>query len=418
MHDRPQDARPAEQNRDRFYPKYSIRPRMPAPRHPPATVLHPTPADHARLLGGLTAAQFLKRFWHRRAHLVRGAIPGFAGFLDRRRMISLACRDDVESRLIVRDGRQWSLDHGPFRRRDFSALPERDWTLLVQGVDLHLDEGGHLLSHFGFVPKARLDDLMVSYAVPGGGVGPHFDSYDVFLLQGPGRRRWRYGAQADLTLREDVPLKILKRFAPEAEHVLEPGDMLYLPPRYAHDGTAVDECLTYSIGFRAPAYAELAAEFLHDLAEGVDLPGRYADPGLTPSRKAGRLPVRLIDAAERQLRRVRWQRRTLEEFLGRYLSEPKNSTVFAPPDESPAPAALRRALRAGTVRLDRKSRLLYTKAAAYLNGEIYRFPRGVPAWIEALADTGETRLEAPSVAEVELVTDWISAGFVEVVAGG
>jgi 50S ribosomal protein L16 3-hydroxylase len=413
VHDRPQDARPVEQNRDRFYPKYFIQPRMTAPRHPEATVLHPMRTPKARVLGGMTPAHFLKRHWHRRAHLVRGAIPEFAGFLDRARMIALACRDDVESRLVVRTGRRWSLDHGPFRRRDFAALPARNWTLLVQGIDLHLDEGGRLLSLFGFVPKARLDDLMVSYAVPGGGVGPHFDSYDVFLLQGPGRRRWRIGAQTDLALRDDVPLKILKHFEPEAEHVLEPGDMLYLPPRYAHEGTAIDECLTYSIGFRAPAYTELAAEFLHDLADGVELAGRYADPGLAPTRRAGRLPVRLVDAAEKQLRRMRWQRRTLEEFLGRYLSEPKNSTLFAPADAPPA-AALRRALHRDSIRLDRKSRLLYTRAAAYLNGEIYRFPRGVPAWIETLADSGEARIDAPTPPELELLRDWIGAGFVRV----
>lgn len=413
MHDRPQDARPAEQNLDRFYPKYSIVPRMTDPARTTDKSSHEMSAAPARLLGGMPVARFLKHFWHRRAHLARGAIPGFTGFLDRAAMIRLAARDDVESRLIVREGRHWSLDYGPFRRRDFAALPERGWTLLVQGVDLHLREGARLLSHFGFVPKARLDDLMVSYAAPGGGVGPHFDSYDVFLLQGPGRRRWRIGAQSDLSLRDDVPLKILKRFTPEEEYVLEPGDLLYLPPRYAHDGTALEACLTYSIGFRAPAYAELAAEFLHDLADGVQLAGRYSDPGLTPSRKAGRLPARLVDAAEAQLRRVRWHRRTLEEFLGRYLSEPKNTTTFDPPDTSPTLAALRRALRSTDLVVHRKSRLLYTRAAVFLNGEIYRFPRGVPAWIEVLADTGTARVGAVSASEVDLVREWMDAGYVQ-----
>ncbi len=374
-----------------------------------------SPAERTRLLGGLTPATFLRTHWHRHHHLIREALPGFEGFLDRDRMFELACRDDVESRLVMRDGRQWSLDYGPFRRKDLARLPARNWTLLVQGVDLHLDDGARLLSRFDFVPRARLDDLMVSYAVPGGGVGPHFDSYDVFLLQGPGRRRWRISAQTDLDLRPNLPLRILRRFRAEEEFVLGPGDMLYLPPRFAHEGTAVDECLTYSIGFRAPSHNELAQEFLHDLADGLDLPGRYADPGLTPSRHPGRLPSRLVDAAEEQLRRVRWQRRALETFLGRYLSEPKRDVVFDPPADVPSAAGMRRALARGGVRLHRKSRLLYCAGAAFLNGEIYRFPRGVPSWLITLADRGEVLGPDVSPAGLGLLREWVGHGFVEIV---
>ena len=223
---------------------------------------------------GLVPAQFMRNSWHRQAQLFRDALPGFEGFLDRRSILELACDPDVESRLLVRDGRRWQVDHGPFKRADFRRLPDRNWTVLVQGVNLHLDAADRLLRRFDFVPAARLDDLMVSYAAPGGGVGPHFDSYDVFLLQGPGRRRWRIGRQDDLTLRPGLPLKILKDFAPEEEMVVEPGDLLYLPPTYAHDGVAIDECFTYSIGFRAPTTAELAGQFLADVSERVALDGR------------------------------------------------------------------------------------------------------------------------------------------------
>ncbi|MEP7329019.1 MAG: cupin domain-containing protein, partial [Betaproteobacteria bacterium] len=196
------------------------------------------------LLGGHTPAAFLRRFWQKEALLVRGAIPDFAGLHTRATLFALAGRDDVEARLLVRSGRAWTLEHGPFPARLLRTLPAVDWTLLVQGVNLESDAADTLLRRFAFLPFARLDDLMVSYAAPGGGVGPHFDSYDVFLLQGFGRRRWRYGRQQDLALRPGLPVKILRRFVPQHDTVLAPGDMLYLPPAYAHDGIAVDACTT------------------------------------------------------------------------------------------------------------------------------------------------------------------------------
>ncbi len=241
------------------------------------------------ILGGRTIPTFMRRFWQKNALVVRSALPGFRGLFTSRQLATLAMRDDVESRLVVREGGRWSLAHGPFRRADFGALPERDWTLLVQGVNLHSAETDTLLRRFAFLPFARLDDVMVSLAAPGGGVGPHVDSYDVFLLQGAGRRRWRYGRQTDLALRPRLPLKILRRFAPAHDDILGPGDMLYLPPSYAHDGTAVDACMTYSIGFRAPAATELATAFLDWLRDRVDLDGRYADPDLRASGEPARI---------------------------------------------------------------------------------------------------------------------------------
>ena len=196
-------------------------------------------ADSVRL-GGLSTATFLRRHWHKAPLVVRGALPGFEGPFSARALFTLAARDDVESRLVLREGTRWTLSHGPFRRSDLTSLPARDWTLLVQGVNLVHPAGEALLRRFSFLPYARLDDLMVSYAVPGGGVGPHEDSYDVFLLQGFGRRRWRFGKQADHALLPNRPLKILRRFTPAHDEVLGPGDMLYLPPHIAHDGVAID----------------------------------------------------------------------------------------------------------------------------------------------------------------------------------
>src|SRR6476661_7040471 len=182
------------------------------------------------LLGGMTPARFMKRHWQKKPLLVRQAIPAFQPLLAPAELFALAAREEVESRLVIHEGTSWRLQRGPFARRAIPSTRRPDWTLLVQGVDLHLPAAHALLHGFSFVPAARLDDLMISYASDGGGVGPHFDSYDVFLLQVHGRRRWRIGRTTDTSLQPDVPLKILARFEPELEWLLEPGDMLYLPP--------------------------------------------------------------------------------------------------------------------------------------------------------------------------------------------
>lgn len=211
------------------------------------------------LLGGLSAAQFMRRHWQKKPLLVRQAIPAMVPPIERSALFALAEREDVESRLIRHGKAGWTLRHGPLARRALPPRKQPAWTLLVQGVDLHHDGVHALLQQFRFLPDARLDDLMISYASDQGGVGAHFDSYDVFLLQAQGRRRWSIGRQSDLRLQQGVPLKILENFEPEQSFVLEPGDMLYLPPRYAHDGVAVgDDCMTCSIGLRSSAVGSLA----------------------------------------------------------------------------------------------------------------------------------------------------------------
>ena len=374
------------------------------------------PADSAAAapLGGLTPASFMRRYWQRRARLLRTALPGFAGLGSRAELIALACRDDVESRLVTRERGRWALAHGPFRAADFRGLPARDWTLLVQGVNLVDARADALMRRFAFVPYARLDDLMVSYAAPGGGVGPHVDSYDVFLLQGFGRRRWRWGTQRDLAFVPDLPLRILARFAPAHDEVLEPGDMLYLPPQAAHDGVAVDACTTYSIGFRAALAQEMAEAFLTHLADTVALAGRYADPDLAATRTPARIPAAMRARVARTLARIRVARGDVDAFLGAWLTEPKAHVFFAPPARVPAPAAFAKALARRGASLDLRTQALYDARATYVNGEATPVPSAARAAIRRVADRRAiTPREASALPPegVALLHDWYRHGW-------
>ncbi|HEY4071666.1 MAG TPA: cupin domain-containing protein [Herbaspirillum sp.] len=321
------------------------------------------------VLGELTPAQFLRDYWHKKPLLIRQALPGFKALLSSSELFALAAREDVESRLVGKDGTQWKMQNGPFER--MPAGKQKEWTLLVQGVNLHDDTADALLRRFRFIPDARLDDLMISYASDGGGVGPHFDSYDVFLLQAEGQRRWQIGAQEDLALVDGAPLKILRNFTPSETFVLEPGDMLYLPPHYAHDGIAVGACMTYSIGFRAPAYQELGEAFLDFMVETIDLPGRYADPDLTPAAAAAEISKIMLRRVVDELNKVRFTEEDIGIFLGEYLSEPKASVFFDPPAKEFSPAAFGRAIAKQGIALSRKTQMLYRGRTIFINGESF-----------------------------------------------
>lgn len=360
------------------------------------------------LLGGLSPAQFMKRYWQKKPLLVRNAIAGFAPLLAPGELFALAAQDGVESRLVVRERASWRLQRGPFARRALPPLKQPQWTLLVQGVDLH-HPGAHALLHgFAFLPAARLDDLMISYATDGGGVGPHFDSYDVFLLQAQGQRRWRIGRQQDLELEEGVPLKILKNFRAEEEYVLNPGDMLYLPPRYAHDGIAVGACQTYSIGFRAPAQAELARELLQRIAEEAaeDAPQRlYRDPAQPAADSPGAIPPALTAFARDALARALADPSALDRALGEYLTEPKANVWFEP---GAAPRRLR------SLALDARTRMLHDSRHVFINGEAWRAAGRDATLMRRLAD--RRRLDARELAGAsesarELLAAWCEAGW-------
>jgi 50S ribosomal protein L16 3-hydroxylase len=360
------------------------------------------------LLGGLSPQRFMQRHWQKKPLLVRAAMPGMQPLLDRSALFALAARDEVESRLVVRSGSGWKMRSGPLPRRALPALSQRDWTLLVQGVDLHNEAAHRLLSQFRFVPDARVYDLMISWASDGGGVGPHFDSYDVFLLQAQGRRRWRIGRQRDLSLQEGVPLKILAHFEPEQEYLLEPGDMLYLPPRYAHEGSAEGECQTYSIGFRAPARGELVRELLERLAEDAhDAAGAalYRDPAAPATTSPGAVPAQLQRFAADAVRAALADPAALERALGEYLTEPKPAVWF---EAAPAPTAL------GALRLDRRSRMMHDARHVFLNGESWRAAGRDATLMRQLADRRE--LSAAQVARasdgaLDLLGEWCAAGW-------
>ena len=363
----------------------------------------PTP-----LLGGLSPAQFMRRHWEKKPLLVRQAWPGVKPPLTRAALFQLAGSDDVESRLVVRSDGDWRVRHGPMPRRVLPPVTQPQWTLLVQGLDLHLDAARALLQPFRFVPEARLDDLMVSWASDGGGVGPHVDAYDVFLLQVSGRRRWRVGPVADASFIDGLPLKILRQFEPTLDCVLEPGDMLYLPPLWGHDGVADGECMTCSVGFRSPAADGLAGDLLQRLADAEDDTVRlYRDPRQPATEAPGEIPPALVDFARQAVARRLAEPQVLERALGESLSEPKARVWFDAHDG---------ASLAQGVRLDRRTRMLYDARHVFMNGESFHVGGRDARLMRLLADSRQ--LDGPactrlSAAARHVVQAWLDDGWLQ-----
>ncbi|MDH4479991.1 MAG: cupin domain-containing protein [Rhodoferax sp.] len=368
-----------------------------------------------QLLGGLSPALFMSRHWQKKPLVIRQAIPGLMAPIDRAELFDLAAQDDVQSRLVIQTpadaDRPWRLKQGPFGRKALPALKQPGWTLLVQSVDLHDARARALRDQFRFVPDARLDDVMVSYASDGGGVGPHFDSYDVFLLQAHGQRRWRIGRQKNLDLQPGMPLKILADFTPEQEFVLQAGDMLYLPPRYAHDGVALGECMTYSIGFRAPGAGELAQEILQRFAEQArDEVGDtlYRDPKQVAQADCAKIPADLTRFAQESVEKALQDPLALQRALGEYLSEPKAQVWF---DSSNAPLDPTQG-----VCLDRRTQMLYDAAHIFINGESFLASGRDATLMSQLAD--QHRLSASdirrlSAGALELLAQWFEDGWLQ-----
>ena len=279
---------------------------------------------------------FLREYWQKKPLLIRSAWKSWSNPLEPDELAGLACESEVESRLIMQSQASWELEQGPLDPSRFGKLGTRPWTLLVQAVDHHVPAVAALLEQFRFIPNWRVDDVMVSYAVDQGGVGPHFDQYDVFLVQGLGRRRWQIGGFCDETT-ELLPhddLRLLARFDPVEDWILEPGDMLYVPPRLAHNGTAVgSDCMTYSIGFRAPSREELIVNWSECVLEGLDADDRYTDPALPAQDNPGEVSAAAIAqlhalATERLLDRDAFAR-----WFGRYSTTPKYPEIDWRPEQ-------------------------------------------------------------------------------------
>ena len=358
----------------------------------------------------------MREYWQRKPLLIRAAFPGLVLPIDRARLFELAQDPDAESRLITAFDRRRSLRHGPFLR--LPPVARKRWTLLVQGVDLLDDAARSLLSRFRFVPDARLDDLMVSFATDGGGVGPHVDSYDVFLLQAFGQRRWRVSRQTNLRAKSGSPINVVQGFRASSEWVLNPGDMLYLPPGVAHEGTAIGECMTYSIGFRAPSYQQLLEPWFADYVEHAAPQSQYADIGSAATTRPAALPARITRQIHAELARHRPRRSDTERFLLRHLSEPKATTVFNAPLAPLTRAVFQRRAASRGLRFDRKTRAVYSNVAIGINGERIAAPPAVMATLKTFAD--QRALFSPQAKRTpasawRLLHGWYSAGWIELV---
>lgn len=343
----------------------------------------PLPIQEAwALLGDMSPERFMKEYWQKKPLLVRGAIPAFklaklsgknlGSPLSMTELAELSSRQSVESRLV--QSKPWSLQHGPFKAKNLPRLTDPNWTLLVQGVNGHHPAAKTVMSWFRFIPEARLDDLMISIAGPGGGVGPHLDSYDVFLIQMAGHRNWRISTQKDHSLQEGLPLKILKKFKPTQNWVLEPGDMLYLPPNVAHDGIAVDAgCQTWSVGFQVPNYKDLITEILWRTTEVLEsdpqLNQLYADPEQRAIKDPSLVPEQLVQAVHKKLNSIRWSKSDISCTLASLLSEPKPQTYFTPPESLLDLESFKQAIKVQELQLSPLSKILRDEEFCYLNGE-------------------------------------------------
>ena len=285
-----------------------------------------------QLLGGITAREFLRDYWQKKPLLIRQAIPDFESPIDADELAGLALEEEVESRLVIEHGeRPWELRRGPFAEDAFSTLPEREWTLLVQAVDQFVPEVAELLEQFRFLPSWRIDDVMISFAAPGGSVGPHFDNYDVFLLQAQGKRNWKIGqmCNSESPLLQHADLRILAEFEESAEWVLEPGDMLYLPPRLAHFGIAEDDCMTYSVGFRAPSAAEVLTHFTDFLSQYLTDEERYTDADAQPVSDPHQIQSDALDRLKSLLAEHMSDERMLLTWFGQFMTEPRYPELVA-----------------------------------------------------------------------------------------
>ncbi len=366
-------------------------------------------------IGELSVDEFMRRHWQRRPFMARQALPHFVSPIEPAQLFEMAASDEVDAKLVSAFEGRWALQRGPIARLPARRKP--GWSLLVNGVDRHDDAMSALLQRFRFLPDARLDDLMVSFATDGGGVGPHVDSYDVFLLQARGKRRWRISPPGDERLVSGAPLKLLAHFEPTESWLLEPGDMLYVPPGWGHEGVADGECMTFSIGFRAPSRHEFLTAFLSaasDSPAGSD--PRFSDRGRVAAQHPGELPADLVGQLQTWART--WQPTTAEidRFIGCYLTEPSASVWFDGPERTLSEPAFKKASAARGLRLDRCTRMAWRGTRLFINGESIDAQTGTRRWLRRLADErslspADAGAALEHAALADLLRDWHEAGW-------
>ncbi len=364
--------------------------------------------DSRRLLGGLSPAEFLRAYWQRRPLFVHQALPGFQSPVRPNDLAGLACEEDVESRLVLEKGGQqpWELRHGPFSTEDFASLPKTHWILLVQEINKHLAEAEQLMARFDFIPTWRIDDVMVSFSPEHGSVGPHVDSYDVFLVQAQGRKRWQVAGRTDTrtAFLAGLELRILREFTPEQEWVLEPGDMLYLPPGVAHHGVALGDTQTWSVGFRAPSHADMLTAMAEHMTKHLDTEARYEDPELLPAAAPAEINSEVLARVQNLVRGL-VQTADPADWFGRLVTENHSGLEPEPPAQPMSPSELLASVRdAGTLIRANASRFAYVRrpsgaALLFVDGESFELDaRSAPA-ASQVADRGVLTYETLARAE-------------------
>lgn len=320
----------------------------------------------------LPVQKFMTEHWHLKPYLFRQAFPRFEPLCDLDIIAEMASDEDIESRLIQHSKIGWTLEHGPFD--ELPSMKKKAWTVLIQGIDHHLPEAYDLLQLFRFIPDARLDDVMLSLASDGGGVGPHYDSYDVFLLQMHGKRRWKIGPLHDKELEDGLPLKILKNFEPTEEFVLEPGDMLYLPPNYGHDGIAEGTCCTLSIGFRAPTQAEVLSGILRDIADQIEQDPTmtqtlFSDPARGLQKNPAEIPDDLLNFGRDLIQQFSAQSPQIQRSMGIMLTEPKPHVYYVNNTEDQETHEIISVLGERGIALSMKTKMLFKGEGFFINGD-------------------------------------------------
>ena len=340
------------------------------------------------ILGKTSVDTFLKKYWQKKPLLIRNAIENFQSPITEKDLFSIAQDEEAISRLIEYKQGLWQVKYGPFKKSDFPKKKNTPWTVLVQNINHHFSFANSFLNFFKFIPYARLDDLMVSYATKNGSVGPHFDSYDVFLFQAKGEREWKISDQKEFALDKKSAIKIITNFRSKNSWVLKPGDMLYLPPNIGHWGISQsDDCLTYSIGFRAPSTFEIQSKFLDFIQDSLNTNKNYLykDPNLNLQKDPAEINANMIKKIQQTVNQLRWNKNLINTFIGQLLTEPVETAIF----QRPKPISLeifKKNLSKKILELNPKTRMLFIKNNFYINGELIEVDKKYAAYLRQLAN--------------------------------